>query len=200
MFIIIRKDQIPFQCGNRTTCAVEAKNGVLGRGIPGNANFFTFVHYMKSFELAHSIKLRNTATGLVEKVKRQSSQEKSVQIRAASKLLDSNSISVAQFLDHIAAFKDNKLNMPTKRKQPDEQSDASSSEDESESSSSQSQKRPRLDSINLCRVCDENESRMVLLPCAHAVICNDCWVAKSVVNHDAFCPECNKPVSNAVPF
>lgn len=25
--------------GNRTTCAVEAINGVIGRGIPGNSNF-----------------------------------------------------------------------------------------------------------------------------------------------------------------
>lgn len=185
---------------DRTTCAVEAKNGVLGRGIPGNSNFFTFLHYMKSFDLAHTIKLRNSASRLVEKTKRQSSHEKSVQIRAASKLLESNSISVAQFLDHIAAFKDNKLNMPSKQKHPIEQSDESSSEDETEPSSSQSQKRPRLDSMNLCRVCNENESRIVLLPCAHAVICNDCWIVKSVVNQDAYCPECFRAVNSAVPF
>lgn len=44
---------------HRTTCAVEAFNGVLNKGIKGNGNFYNFVDYIRDIDLKKSIKLRN---------------------------------------------------------------------------------------------------------------------------------------------
>lgn len=43
----------------RTTCAVEAYNGVLGRKIHHHGNFFNFVACILKQELIKSIQLRN---------------------------------------------------------------------------------------------------------------------------------------------
>lgn len=165
--------------------------------MPGNSNFFNFVHFIQKFELARSIKLRNQYDRCAVKRKQIGSNEKSVLIRNASDLLDKNVITVADFLDHIAKFKDNKCG---KRDKAGSVLSDESDSDESEPSTSQStsqpaSKRARTDSVNLCRVCDENESNIILFPCSHAVICLECWTKKTLIN-DKYCVECFNEVKN----
>lgn len=60
-------------------------------------------------------------------------------------------------------------------------------------------KRHRTDSVNMCRICDDRESNVIALPCAHAVICSECW-CKKIVQDDKFCALCYEPVSIARQF
>lgn len=190
-----------WQLETRTTCAVEAINGVLGRGIPGNSNFFNFVHFIQKFEAARWLKIRNIAARCVLKRKRKGQNEKSVLIRSASELLDKNEITVDEFLTNIAKFKDNKLRQHTHKHVISYSSDEDDSNDvDAESQSSQpSAKRSRTDSINLCRVCDTNESNTILFPCSHAVLCFECWTKKSLLD-DKYCVECFGEVKSVHKF
>lgn len=54
-----------------------------------------------------SIKLRNQFKRVVQNTRRERNKAKDVQIRKASNLLDSNSITVDEFLDHMASLKEN---------------------------------------------------------------------------------------------
>lgn len=85
----------------------------MGRGFPGNSNFFNFTHYLKAFELNVSIKLRNQFARIVNKPVRTRNKDKAQRIRPASESLEAGKISVAEFLDYISDFKENKLTQPT---------------------------------------------------------------------------------------
>lgn len=184
----------------RTTCAVEAINGVLGRGMPGKSNSFNFVHFIQKFELARSMKLRNQYDRCAVKRKKIGSNEKSVLIRNASELLDTNVITVADFLEHIAKFKDNKCGKRDKCGSVlSDESDSESEPPTSQPTSQPASKRARTDSVNLCRVCDEKESNIILFPCSHAVICLECWTKKTLINYK-YCVECFSEVKNVIRF
>lgn len=191
---------------NRTTCAVEAINGVIGRGIPGNSNFFNFVHYLQRFELSRSIKFRNLYARCLIKKRRTKSTENSALIRNASELLEAGKITVNEFLDSIAKMKTKQYSREiTTKKRGAISSDDTDADDEEPSTSQattthkSNSKRARTDCNNLCRMCACRESDVILLPCAHAVICSECW-AKKLVQNDKFCVLCYESVTIAKKF
>lgn len=200
---------------NRTTCSVEAINGVIGHGIPGNSNFFNFVHFLQRFELARSIKFRNMYARCLIKKKRNKSYESSVLIRNASQLLDDGKISVAEFLDSIAKMKAKQYSKiittttTATNKRVAVSSDEESDEDDDtdvqlstaqpHTSQQTSSKRARTNCMTLCHMCCMQESNVILFPCSHAVICFECWTNK-VVQEDKFCVLCYEPVTNARRF
>lgn len=201
-----------WQLENRTTCAVEAINGVIGRGIPTNSNFFNFVHFLQRFELARSIKFRNLYARCLIKKKRARSQESSTIIRNATELLDSEKISVSEFLDCIANMKIKQYSKITTITNKHAISSDDESDDDHEETTpahthtsqrhtthTSKRKRARTDSMNLCRMCDLHESNIILLPCAHAVICSECWSKKALQN-DKFCVQCFEAVNIATQF
>lgn len=112
----------------RTTCAVEATNGSLSMGLPGNSNLFTFVNYIADKELMYSIRLRTMFQRCtVVKRKRASSKADSERIRKASLLLEAGTLTVDEFLENIAQMKAQK-NIDLKQSAL---SDDSDSDDES---------------------------------------------------------------------
>lgn len=185
---------------NRTTCSAEAINKVIGNGIPGNSNFFSFVFYIQKFELARSLKLRNMTSRCIFRRRRDVKNHKHVVIRNASELLEKNEISVDEFLDNIAKFKYNEVRQTKQSKvlfvySSDEEED----DDESHQAVQPPSKRMRADSINLCRVCNLNESNVITIPCSHAVHCFECWTKKSLQD-DKYCAECYAEVKSVVKF
>lgn len=189
---------------NRTTCAVEAINGVIGRGIPGSSNFFNFVHFLQRFELARGIKFRNLYGRCLIKKRKTKSSERSTLIRNATELLEAGSISVNEFLDSIANMKTKENSLKTTTTTKDNKRVAISSDSESEndegvtSTQNSTSKRART-CVNACRMCEIRSSNVILFPCAHAVICSECWAKKTVLN-DKYCVTCFEPVSNAQQF
>lgn len=181
----------------RTTCAVEAFNGVLGRGLPGNTNFFNFVHYIKKIELVKSIKLRNMFEKYtVTKPKRASITDKADYIRKASEMLETKAINAIEFLNNIACFK-NAIIESTKRLTPEQASDSEEEEVTStQTTLSQPSKRARKETLKICPLCENNEVNVILFPCAHAVVCLNCWTTRVAET----CIECHQSVNNHIVF
>lgn len=170
--------------------------------MPGNSNFFNFVHYLQRFELTRSIKFRNLYARCLIKKRRTKSTENSTLIRNASQLLEGGTITVGEFLDSIAMMKTkqySKVTMTNKRVAISTDDDTEDDEEQLSTSvvtHKSNSKRSRIDCSNLCRVCDRRESNVLLLPCAHAVICSECW-SRKLVQNDKFCALCVEPVSIA---
>lgn len=191
----------------RTTCAVEATNGVVGRGLPGNSNFFNFIVFIKKQELSKSIKLRNQFLRLVTK-KRQRNKHMDVQIRQASQALEAGKLTADEFVDLIASCKQNKYEQPTKRPADmDSDSDCSeaesldsaystvsnsSSQASSQTSATQSSMRTRTESVNMCALCSIEETNVLFIPCTHALVCNKCFECYGL----RFCMACKADVTS----
>lgn len=185
----------------RTTCAVEAINGVIGRGLPGKANFFKFVDYIKGMDLSRSIKLRNLYARCVVAKKKARKNDAGDNIRAASQALQSGHINVLEFLENIALFKekknyfavfkwlsvfdtDSEIEVTNKRMLRDLEG-----EEYEERENSQPPKRKRTQSMNLCSLCDVNEVNLLFMPCKHAVMCSECWTKRE--NEEKTCIKCH---------
>lgn len=50
----------------------------------------------------------------------------------------------------------------------------------------------KMKSLRLCKICQENEVRMVILPCGHLISCSDC------ISFIANCTVCNQAVKGSV--
>lgn len=138
----------------------------------------------------------------VIKKKRTKSTEKSILIRNASELLDSGSISASDFLTSIANLKENKNRITTTKRVQMESNDDDSDDDASSPTHSQQStnsqapaKRIRIDSHNFCRMCEKNESNVILYPCSHAVLCVECW-SRRCLQDEKHCIECFEPVKD----
>lgn len=175
----------------RTTCAVEAINGVIGRGLPAKTIFFKFVEYIKSMDLARSIKLRNLYDRCSGTKKKARKNDAGDNIRAASQSLQLGHINVLEFLENIALFKekknyfavfkwlsildsDSQFETTNKRtlRELDEEEDENKIETQD---SSQPHRKKRTQSLNLCLSCDLNQTNLLFMPCKHAVLCSECW-------------------------
>lgn len=176
----------------RTTSAAEATNGSLNRGFPGNSNLFNFINYISDKELTYSIRLRNMFERCtVVKKKRASSKVDSETIRKASELLEAGTLTVDEFLEHIAKMKNEKID-ELKRKIPEDSDSDDDSVISSQPVQSTSQdKRHRIDS---CEVCDKNSKDVVFLPCAHLVLCSECYKKKT----DKKCNSCGAPITSHI--
>lgn len=76
----------------------------------------------------------------------------------------------------------------------DDESDGSAQSQPSTSSQG-SAKRARIDSQNMCRMCDLKESNVIVYPCSHAVLCVECWSKRCLLD-EKHCFECYKPVKD----
>lgn len=177
----------------RTTCAVEATNGALSNGFPSNANLFNFINYISDKELTYSIRLRNMFDRMVVvKKKRASSKADSEAIRKASNFLQAGTFTVDEFLEHIAKMKRQKINALKRTISDDSDSDEDSVvSSEPVQSTSQMNKRQRPDS---CEVCDTNSKNVVFLPCAHLVVCSECYGKKK----DQKCNSCEALITSHI--
>lgn len=145
----------------------------------------------------YSIRLRNLfQTCAVVKRKRASSKADNEKIVKASKLLESDEITVDQFLEHIAHMKSQKIK-DLKQNMP---SDDSDSDDDSAVSSqpvqTTSQQSTRLLS-EFCVMCGINAKDVVFLPCAHAVVCSQCCIKKFERNEKK-CNSCDAIVASHI--
>lgn len=179
----------------RTTCAVEQFNGVLGRGLPSKSNFFKFVAYIKEIDLTRSIRLRNMSNrGLTQrKDKRKSRKVLSDAIELTSKLMESKRITSLEFLENIASSKQRICSSEHWMLEID--SNDNDDDDDSTLETVQA-KRVCTEALNLCRICEAAEANIVLLPCAHAIVCSFCWLK----NSSKVCIECENIVNTFIQF
>lgn len=187
----------------RTTSDVEAYNGVLGRMISKNGNFFKFVKALQDEEFLKSrnFKMLVESGGTVGgKQRKLSSIQKNKKIFEASELLETGSITAMRFLDRMV-YPSNNICTDMEpfedifEEFPDEESEEESEEIESTPQSQQ----PR----NTCIICFNLPPNIVLLPCKHLLICVECNIklqAQSVADgqNNYTCPTCREEVKDSM--
>lgn len=183
----------------RTTSAVEAYNGILGRSAGKNGHFFKFVRIIQEEEFFKSrrFSILCESGGSLAKKKRKDSVEKNNKIREATLLLDEGKITVATFLSRMVYEKNEicvdvvpKLNI----------FEEESSEDEMPE---ELEEQPTRNNDTECIICQAKTPNIVLLPCKHLKICDDCIlklqadsISKGLQNY--CCPYCRQIVEDTM--
>ena len=169
-----------FNQKTRTTSAVEAYNGVLGRYAEKHCHFFKFVGLIRNEEFyksRHFAILCESGGSLSKKRRRLNKDQK---IQEASLLLEKGSITVNVFLSRMV-YERNEIcvNMVPKLDIFDEEN----LEDELADEDLQ---LPISSNENECVVCKDKAPNVALLPCKHLKICDECHVkllAEAVANN-----------------
>ncbi|XP_075163492.1 uncharacterized protein LOC142236118 [Haematobia irritans] len=157
----------------RTTSAVEAYNGVLGRLADKNGHFFKFVAIIRNeefFKSCHFSMLSESGGSLCKRKKRQDA-DKSSKIEKAIRLLENGDISVTDFLSRMV-YEPNKICVKLIPEEnlfeEEEYSDCENSEDDNQEVTSST-----LNDSD-CVICVNKPSNIVMLPCRHMKICSEC--------------------------
>lgn len=183
----------------RTTSAVEAYNGILGRSAEKMGIFFKFVRIIRDEEFFKSrhFEMLCESGGSLAKKRRRTSVEKSKKIKEASLLLQQGKITVATFLSRMVYEKNGIcVNMVEEENIfKEESSDEDLFEDISEP--------PSYNEENVCVVCQDKSPNIVLIPCKHLKICDECnlklqadAISKGMPNYN--CPYCRKVVEDSM--
>lgn len=187
-----------FGTSTRTTSAIEAYNGVLGRMIPKHGNFFKFVSILlyEEFSKSRDLKLLIDCGGALGKVKKpRKSIDRADKIEAAAKELQSGKITASIFLNRLV-FPKNRIYTEM---EPDEdifeeitflEEEDSEVDDTTETNIIPTASAQQF----LCAVCFVLQPNIVLMPCKHLKLCNECLLklqAESIANG---MPKCKCPV------
>lgn len=174
---------------------MEAYNGVIGKAIEKNGNFFKFVQVIRKeefFKSRHFNMLCNSGPA-VKRRKRRSFKESL--ISNGMMLLEEGKITVSQFLDRMV---DTSNGIDSNALPPaDYEDEAVDSDAESAIEDQNSNDTNR----RLCVICQENTPTIVLLPCKHLVLCDACNLklqADAITNDaDGYqCPCCRSVVQD----
>lgn len=184
----------------RTTSAVEAYNGVLNKLVEKNGNFFKFVQAIRSEEFAKSrhFAILVASGGSASKKKRRGNKEQI--ISEATKLLEHAKITVGTFLNRMV-YKDNEIctDMLPKIDVNDIESNSHTIEEESPDE----EPLPEIGNDRFCVICQDRYPNIVLLPCKHLILCDECHLkvqAGAVAdNSNAYnCPCCRVKVEDTL--
>lgn len=188
-----------YRQNTRTTSAVEAYNGVLGKSIDKNGNFFKFTKAIRKEEFFKSRHFAMLADGgcCTKKQRKKNSIEKDVRIKDATDLLDSGKITVATFLSRMVYQTNGICTDMVPPENIFEESldvDEETSDDDGAGNNASTQS-PR---DKECVVCQDNLSNVVLLPCKHLKICNVCKLKLSGNSGQFLCPYCRQAVEDSL--
>lgn len=177
----------------RTTCAVEANNGVLGKKWKSHASFFVFVEALQREEFSKSTQLLQDIRFIDTTKPRKERNDRLNRIKKATKEFSKGIITSIQFLEKISNLNNKIMKEESTELDPSTIYQSSSSSSDSESDEG--------DECNpVCVKCNEFKPTILLLPCTHCCLCGNCWQIisnKSKKNENvAKCPrrDCRKVV------
>lgn len=160
-------------------------------------------------DLSRSINLRNMFARCAVTKKKSRKNDAGDNIRIASESLKMGHINVLEFLENIALFKEKKNEFASYKwlqmlNAEDEIQNETAKRIRSEDCLHENDMQPakrtrsRVESINLCKSCNDNETNVVFMPCTHAVMCSACWSTREKV--DKSCFECHALVMCHIEF
>lgn len=185
----------------RTTSAVEAYNGVLGRFAEKNGHFFKFVRFIRNeefFKSRHFSMMCESGGALSQKRRKKSKAAKWKKTEEAWILLEEGDLTVSEFLSRMV-FKGNGVcadMIPEENIFEEETLHEEESEDEYFD-------LPATANENDCAICKEKAANIVFIPCKHLKICSQCdiklmadAVSKGSQNYN--CPCCRVTVQETI--
>lgn len=158
----------------RTTSALEAYNGVLGRLISKHGNFFKFVRILQSEELAKGrdfALLISSGGACVKSKRRKRVTERYCEIDNAYKDLQSGKITASMFLNRMTFPKNNVCTDMEPEEDIFDDIHYLRDEDEDEDLHEPIQQPV---TANICVICLVAEPNTVMMPCKHFKTCNEC--------------------------
>lgn len=187
----------------RTTSALEAYNGILGKMIPKHGNFFKFVQVLQAEEFSKSREFEQfvSSGGSFGKPKRRKINiDKDSKIEKALDELQKGVITASTFLNRMVFPKNNTC---TGMEPDDDLFDEAFYLEEEDDDDVLETDSSRNIEVKLCVVCIAEEPNTLLLPCKHMKMCNGCVLklqAQAIANNeDHFqCPVCRQIVSDTM--
>lgn len=170
-----------FGTTTRTTSAIEAYNGVLGRIIPKHGNFFKFVKMLQNEEFSKGRELElliNSGGTYGTSRRKRSAIDKATKIEQAGIELQNGKITASGFLNRMVFAK----NKTVYEMEPDEDIFEDipylDEEEDNEDGICETQQPPKSTDTkrqsNDCAICMGSQSNTLFLPCKHLKTCNSC--------------------------
>ncbi|XP_075154199.1 uncharacterized protein LOC142227589 [Haematobia irritans] len=188
----------------RTTSAVEAYNGVMGKLIEKNGNFFKFVEAIRKEEYfkSRSFQMLCDIGVPVKKKKKRSSKE--AIITDCTHLLDNAKITAMKFIERIVF--DKSISDSLRETTPYENTNVVNTDSETDHSEDEIADEEQIvsnESNRSCVVCRGNSPNIVFLPCKHLSVCHECNLklqANAIERHeeDYKCPCCRHVVQDVM--
>lgn len=196
-----------FGTPTRTTSAVEAYNGVLGKMIPKQSNFFKFVRILQNQEFSKAREfelLANSGGALGQSKRKRQFIDKAEKIEKATKELQTGSITAIAFINRMVFPKNGTVTEMEPDEDIFEDNMYMQEEDDEEGDNINESSVVRTANSNLlCVVCLELRPNMLMMPCKHLKVCNICIIklqADSIQKGvDKFkCPVCRQDVDDTL--
>ncbi|XP_070072587.1 uncharacterized protein [Drosophila takahashii] len=188
----------------RTTAAVEGHNGVLGRSVLPNGNFFKFVKVIRDEEYFKSrqfIQLTESGGSSTHK-RRKENIEKDKKIKEATLLLEEGKLNAASFFSRMV-YKDNDIsaNMMEKKNIFDDVDDDSADENSDKEEAANNPIATTDD--RKCVVCLDLVPNILFFPCKHLKTCAECHLklqAEAIASNLEHykCTYCRKDVEDTM--
>lgn len=193
-----------YRMDHRTNNFVESHNGKLKALIPPSGNFYKFLAGLIKNTQYNQNNLTQVLKGLKALPKHPIGLKKwNEAIDGHQKLLEKGKIGLAEFLD-VLAYKKNASqselgtfqegNLAVYEEEPESDVEVDVPMLEAELIQTKEENR-RLNSEVLCVVCVTNKREVLLLDCAHFVLCNLCCTKMKEEQH-LICPVCRNLVSD----
>lgn len=189
----------------RTTSAIEAYNGVLGRLLPKRGQFFKFVSILRDEEFHQSRNFHQLVEsgGIcgAKKIKR-AYAEKAKKISEASDLLEKGIITPITFLNRMV-YPNNAICTDLEPYEDIFEEDFGSQSEPEEQEIEEAHGSTPNDDTTKCIVCNDLTANTLLLPCKHLKFCNDCVLkieARSLSKgtNTYLCPYCRATVEDSM--
>lgn len=193
-----------FNLTTRTNNAVEGYNGVLGRIIYKNQNFFKFVkdllneEFSKTRDFNYSINAGGSSTR-----KKKKYVDKAAKIQQASIELQTGKITALMFINRMT-FEKNEIccDMNPEEDLFDGIDYLSEEEDDEEDGETVIESTVKQNEENNCVICLTRKPNTLLMPCRHLKMCSVC-IAKleerAIEREIEFqCPVCRQKVDNHI--
>lgn len=183
-----------YKQSTRTTSSIEAYNGVLGKCIKSNDNFFKFTKAIRNEEFFKSRQFASLVEcGGLSKKRRTKSIITANRIKEATDLLDSGKLSVSAFLSRMVHSSHGICTgmVPIENifeESPDSQENV---DDENTAEMTTTNERE-------CVVCQNKIANVVMLPCKHLKICTSCKERLLIDSNEFRCPYCRTTVESCI--
>lgn len=197
-----------FKLTTRTTSALEAYNGVLGRLIQKRGNFFKFVEVLRDeeYEKSKQFSILIESGGTIGAKRSKTVYiNRSNMILEASEMLEQGKLTPLMFLNRLT-YKQNKiLDDEVLPHEIDFEDDDDQDQDEDLDTDIEepTNAEKSANEGSLCIICEISQANTAFLPCKHMKSCNECVLklqAKCIaINNKKFkCPYCRKDVEETL--
>lgn len=186
---------------SRTTSALEAYNGVLGKTIQSKGAFFKFVSAIRSEEFIKQrdlVQLIDSGGASSSNNRKRVTKDRYARIEEALELFTKNKLTLVLLINRLTCpANKNVSKMDDFGEYPADDFSASSEDEEQEEEERRLISMPAH--VPVCLICKDAWPNVFQIPCGHVKLCKGCYdqlEALAVADNDLpQCPECRSEIT-----